>query len=861
MTALLILAVVVGVVLVTATRSTDIAEEQLRRELASSHMAMTNYHQLQLQQLELFARLFSSDSPFISYVAEATGGGLFGEAQVDTLSLLNQLRQKQDRLAFEIAVLINPVDTTVLVRTDRPDVTGVPFTNPALLEAVTRRGGDVTGFWLEDGRLYQTAVVPLAQNFDLFGVLLVGFGVNDLPDELERVTGTETAYLVSGPDGIRIAASSLEQEEQNALEAALTGNAELMSMVLQRGQPQEFVPLDLPDIGRFQAYVAPLLDPNGEIVGASVALASLDDQLAASRRIQRVALITGAVALILALLGSFALSRRILRPVQDLAEAAEAAAQGDYDRRIAREGSDEVGRLASAFDTLLSDLREKRDIESYVSDLSRYLPDPSANPAPKETASLEMSMVAIEMRGYARSSTTRDSESSVGSLLRDLRRCSHTVASQYGKVASVLGHRVLLTFEGDRHAARATSAASDILRAMVNESSGPAPAVAVTTGDAVSGPISWGEREGDAVLGRPVQELETLLREAAPGEVLLTQKVLDQLSSEISVAGVELQPAPAVLAAIRFYSLDLETAQNLTRPLARTSSLSTVAGSGPRATIADIGPGSLLAGRFEVLSVLGAGGMGVVYKARDRELDDLVALKTLHKKAWRDRESLDRLKSELKLARRITHPNVLRTFDFGEFDGIPYISMEYVRGLTARYLLDQTQRLPFSASLRLSRQLCAGLEAAHAVGVLHRDIKPENLIIDNAGNAKLMDFGIARPIRRMGKGATTPGTIIGTPHYLSPEQLQGEEADQRSDLYACGVVFYEMFTGELPFDGDKPMDIVMAHLREEPTPPSELWPEIPPPLEGIVLRCLAKDPAERYSHVAQLLKDLDDLRA
>ena len=147
--------------------------------------------------------------------------------------------------------------------------------------------------------------------------------------------------------------------------------------------------------------------------------------------------------------------------------------------------------------------------------------------------------------------------------------------------------------------------------------------------------------------------------------------------------------------------------------------------------------------------------MGVVYKARDIELDDVVALKMLKAAALLDGEQLERLKSEIKLARRITHPNVLRTFDFGESDGRPYISMEYVRGMTLRYLLRQAGRIPYSAGLRIARQLAAGLGAAHAVGVLHRDIKPENLILEASGNAKLMDFGIARPLRRSEPGSST----------------------------------------------------------------------------------------------------------
>jgi serine/threonine protein kinase len=253
--------------------------------------------------------------------------------------------------------------------------------------------------------------------------------------------------------------------------------------------------------------------------------------------------------------------------------------------------------------------------------------------------------------------------------------------------------------------------------------------------------------------------------------------------------------------------------------------------------------------------------MGVVYKARDRELDDLVAVKMLKRDLWGDSTQLERLKVELKLARKITHPNVLRTHDFGEIDGIPYISMEYVRGVTLRYLLDQSGRLPYSAGLRLAKQLCAGLGAAHAVGVMHRDIKPENLILEPVGNAKLMDFGIARPIERLTPGQTQVGFIVGTPQYLSPEQLQGGEVDARADIYSTGVVLYEIFTGALPFNAPTAVEIMMKHLREPPPLPRTHWAEIPPRLEAIILRCLAKEPEARYRTVEDLSRDLEGLSA
>ncbi len=382
----------------------------------------------------------------------------------------------------------------------------------------------------------------------------------------------------------------------------------------------------------------------------------------------------------------------------------------------------------------------------------------------------------------------------------------------------------------------------------------------MTAGRAVTGPVTWGERSERALVGLPVQHLESLLREATAGELLLSREVHEELKDAFEQAGYRLAPRRGVITPQPLFVLSPPMVSRLTLERLGPEAAETIGGAA-RATLTGIAPGALLGARFEILSVLGAGGMGVVYKARDRELDDLVALKMLKRDLWGDRMQLERLKSEIKLARKITHPNVLRTHDFGEIDGVPYISMEYVRGVTLRYMLDQTSRLPYSAGLRLAKQLCAGLAAAHAVNVLHRDIKPENLILEPTGNAKLMDFGIARPIDRMAPGQTQAGFIVGTPQYLAPEILQGNEADPRSDLYSCGIALYEIFTGALPFDGPSAMDVMVKHLREVPPPPSARWPEIPPALEAAILKCLEKDPGRRYRSVAELLRDLEALSA
>jgi serine/threonine-protein kinase len=277
--------------------------------------------------------------------------------------------------------------------------------------------------------------------------------------------------------------------------------------------------------------------------------------------------------------------------------------------------------------------------------------------------------------------------------------------------------------------------------------------------------------------------------------------------------------------------------------------------------------GDLFASRYELLSTLGKGGMGVVYLARDQQLDEEVALKVLRPDVMKeDPTLLDRFKQEIKLARRITHRNVLRTHDFGEAAGTPYISMEYLEGVTLKDLITSKGALPIGVGLRIAKQMCQGLEAAHAQGVVHRDIKPQNmLILPETGDLKIMDFGIARVSEVKagtapgGSGLTTAGTVMGTPDYIPPEQAQGMPADFRSDIYSLAVVLYEVFTGRLPFNGDTVMKIVLAHIRNPPPPPRTVNDHIPVALENVILRGLRKEPAERYQSVEEMARDLDEV--
>jgi serine/threonine-protein kinase len=269
-----------------------------------------------------------------------------------------------------------------------------------------------------------------------------------------------------------------------------------------------------------------------------------------------------------------------------------------------------------------------------------------------------------------------------------------------------------------------------------------------------------------------------------------------------------------------------------------------------RATGAGLQRGDTFAGRYEVLGSLGRGGMGVVYRARDTQLDEVVALKLLRPEALAsDPSLLDRFKQEIRLARKITHRNVLRTHDFGEAGGVPYISMEYVDGVNLKDVVRSRGALPLGVGLSIAKQMCHGLAAAHEMGVVHRDIKPHNMmILPETGDLKIMDFGISR-VQSVGSadtGLTSAGTVMGTPDYMPPEQAQGLPADFRSDLYSLGVVLFEIFTGRLPFSGDSPTALLIAHVQQPPPRPRSVHAGVPAELEAVVLRALEKDPARRW---------------
>jgi tetratricopeptide (TPR) repeat protein/predicted Ser/Thr protein kinase len=266
-------------------------------------------------------------------------------------------------------------------------------------------------------------------------------------------------------------------------------------------------------------------------------------------------------------------------------------------------------------------------------------------------------------------------------------------------------------------------------------------------------------------------------------------------------------------------------------------------------------PGTLLAERFEILQLLGQGGMGAVYKARDTELERLVALKLIRPELASHPEILRRFKQELILAREVTHRNVIRIFDLGQAQGIKFITMEYVEGRDLKGQIHEKGKFTADEAVPVVLQIAAALEAAHTAGVVHRDLKPQNVMSDKDGRVYVMDFGIARSLEH--QGMTQTGALMGTPEYMSPEQAKGEKVDARSDLFALGIIFYEMLTGISPFKADTAMAMMFKRTQERATPLAQMNLGIPGVISDIVSKCLEIKTEERYQSAREVISDLE----
>lgn len=852
---------------VSLRQGASVAARAVEHALDSSSAVQQEFARQRLAEVELKVQLIAADAPFVNYISESQGGvpGAAEAGVAETASIYDLLIERQEAFGFDLGLVLDPLGN-VLARSDQPEPIEESLAEDPFIGSAVEPVAPISGYWRMQDALYQAAVWPLDQGGDLVGFLIVARAIDDaMGQRIRAISDADIAFLLPRSEGIAIAATSLEAAALADLDALLQSGADPLVEAVRRTGALERTELALAG-ARWAAHLRPLSVEGGAGVGSALQLTSLDRAEAGYRAILNTVALTGLAILLIALPLTFLLSRATLQPLRDMARAAKDAVAGNYQTRFDLGGKDELAELSRAFDSLLSDLRGERDIEAYVTQMSRLLPEPGdevgapdAAPAAIEPARWHRGvLLMIELRAALGDGGGREQHHSEARELLD--GLAGLAAEHGGRALGLFGTRGLLVFE----AGPALQSALTVLRSALQDR--PTLRAAAAEGEVLAESVLGHDRPG-MLLGTAVAGIERLLGEGAGGWVLLSRSLGERLRATFPL--LEVKVVKGGLSGKPFYAITHAglsglpaSAPTASRTPGPAPTAATVVGSAGAARDAiALAPGQRLGSRFRILSALGSGGMGVVYKARDLELDDVVALKMLRGEALRDREQLERLKSEIKLARRITHPNVLRTFDFGEIEGMPFISMEYVRGMTLRYLLQQNASVPYSAALRIARQLCAGLEAAHDVGVLHRDIKPENLILEASGNAKLMDFGIARPIRRSAPGQTEPGMYVGTPAYSAPEQLAGEDVDHRADIFATGVVLCEMFCGRLPFTGSSTVELYMAQMQGEPPSPRALKPDIAEDLEAIILRCLQRRREDRFQSANELGRALSTLRA
>ena len=268
-------------------------------------------------------------------------------------------------------------------------------------------------------------------------------------------------------------------------------------------------------------------------------------------------------------------------------------------------------------------------------------------------------------------------------------------------------------------------------------------------------------------------------------------------------------------------------------------------------------PGMDFGPRFRIEQLLGEGGMGRVYKAIDKELGRTVALKILQPELTKDPSVIMRFKQELLLASRISHRNILRIHDLTDYEGVKFITMAFIEGKDLNQLLKESRPLPIDRSLKMARQMCEALDAAHAEGVVHRDFKPHNVLVGNNDQVYVSDFGLATSFETAKMGMTRTGAFVGTPRYMSPEQVEGKQVDSRTDLYSFGLVFYEMVCGEVPFAGDSTWQVMYQRVKDAPRNVKQVNPNVPDNVADMIMHCLERDPAARYQSAKEIIADID----
>lgn len=892
LTALLIALVVAAAVGVTIQRANHIANETVQSSITGAAALFHEFETLRLGRLAGVTSVLGSDSNFYAYIQTALAGGELppdaatpadatsqpagavpSAPAIDYSSINDTLLENRDRFKTDVMMMLD--DQGILVaRTDQPMVAGATredfYERSPLVKNIVDDGAiqSSVGVLTLDGKPYHAAVAPIAAGAR---GILIGYLVN--------------AYAIDEKFANRIAeatnAGVLFTTNEKGASSVRSGNAPsvMPEQPIAAGETKEV----RVDQSTYILTTKPLLSGQ-TVVGSAIFLRSLDRELAPFRAIENAMLAGGGAALLLAFLFSWLIAKRVTRPIEELAGIAQAVTAGDYSNYPDVDRNDEVGILGRSFGKMINSLRDKAELEELYAEMAEKSAElSSAAPRANEPAKLDEGTVLVtDLRGLPATVGEGDAAFVIGEVERAMRLQEREIVRQDGEVREMNGHRLVSVFRGDRgilHAIRAARAINEELAVQMSSPSGAMSiGVGIATGEFVTGSVTLDgspetlQTTGMAIVGNAPLLALLFAWHAPTGYAYVSYETAQAAGSDVlNVATREEVRLKWLANALPVAALPLlSVTTGMIRSVGGTSAGiatvridATTEGAGPVVT-RDLSLGHAFAGRYRIESILGRGGMGVVYKATDTQLDETVAIKTLPGDVMtRSPEDLERFKREIRLARKITHRNVLRTYDYGEAEGVYFISMEYVRGYTLSELMEEApkRQMPARAAVGIARQICRGLQAAHEQGIIHRDIKPQNVLIDAKGEVKLMDFGVARMTETSESASMTQaGLILGTPHYMSPEQVQAKVLDARSDVYAMGVLLYEILTGRRPFESSSLTGILTAHIMEQPRPPIELRPGMGAEMSSIVLRCLEKDPVMRYSDAGALLAHLDRLQ-
>ncbi|HUP63837.1 MAG TPA: protein kinase [Thermoanaerobaculia bacterium] len=867
----LLILVVIGVALgITLRRSEAIANEAVTQAIGAAASLFDDLEQSRLRQLTLGAETIGRDVPFVAYVERALASGSTDDPAVsepartfvDVASILDLLQERRAILESDLLIVTDD-QGYLLARTDQTTVAGGAqadlYEKQPLLRAAIDEGEVQSGVMMTGGQLYHAAVAPLSVGA---GGVVTGYLINAfLIDErfANRIAETTRASVIFLPE------PDPEERIQPSRSTAAPNPALFSSMEEIRSvwtAGAKVAPKQIALARDRWVMTAKPLRAGEEAVGASIFVRSFDEEVEPFRAIERTLLYAGAGAVVLAFILSAFLARGLTRPISRLATMTEAVAGGDYSVRPETSRKDEIGVLSRSFAQMISALRDKSELEHLYQEMSARAAGSDRAAPPRQPRREEGTILVTDLRGF--SSTTEEASGVLAELSEAIRVQEREIVRQEGTVIDVDGHRLMSLFSGDRGVVRAIRAARAISEELATWKSGESPlsiGSGISSGSFVSGELDLEAESGIAVVGSAPMLALVFAWGAPSGHAWISLDAAQAAGEEITASGTrdELRlrwlAAPIPVHSVPLRALGTGFMRSIT-PTAGGGATMRLDGL-PAVGEIDVREGELFAGRYRVEEVIGRGGMGIVYKARDEQLDEVVAIKVLPGSAMaQSAEQVERFKREIRMARKITHRNVLRTFDWGQSDGVYFISMEYVRGYTLAQYLENTSQPPPRVALGVARQICRGLQTAHEQGIIHRDIKPQNVLIDQRGEVKLMDFGIAR-MAEAGGGMTQQGLIVGTPHYMSPEQVQGATLDARSDVYAMGVLLFELLTGRKPFDAPVLTGVLTAHLTQPAPRPSSVRPGIDGRLDAIVLRCLEKDAAKRYADAGALLADLE----